>query len=196
MAGLMHGAGVHLVSAEETEALGAAVGRALGGGQCVALVGPLGAGKTTFVRGLAKGLDIRPGHVVRSPSFALVHSYPARLTVLHADFYRLTDARQALELHPWDTLAADELALVEWADVAPGSLPPDSLWIRLEPCGSGRDLHVFEPQGDLRWLTEPDLSEFAWSFQETPIAGPPSAWSSFCCSRRSPSSGGGTTTSS
>lgn len=167
--------GTHVADAAAMLRLGTLIGAALEGGDCLALEGPLGAGKTTFVRGLAKGLDIRPASVVKSPSFALLHRYSGRLSVLHADFYRLQAPRQALELHPWDSLLDAEVAVVEWADRAPSVLPPDSLWVRIVPCGEGRDLLFHEPRGDVRWLTEPSAQEFVWTNPISPKHQPPSS---------------------
>ncbi len=76
-------------SAEETEAVGERLGRALGGGELIGLVGDLGAGKTCFVRGLARGLGVEPERV-HSPSFTMVTEYRGgRVPLTHVDLYRL-----------------------------------------------------------------------------------------------------------
>ena len=76
-------------SAEETEALGAALGRAAQGGELLGLIGELGTGKTCLVRGLAAGLGIDPEHV-HSPTFVIVHEHHGgRLVLQHVDLYRL-----------------------------------------------------------------------------------------------------------
>ena len=74
-------------SAAETEALGAAVGRALTGGAVLALFGGLGMGKTAFVRGLAAGRGLEAE--VSSPTFALVHEYGGQPPLVHFDMYRV-----------------------------------------------------------------------------------------------------------
>jgi tRNA threonylcarbamoyladenosine biosynthesis protein TsaE len=91
-------------SEEETAAVARTLSERLGPGDVVLLSGDLGAGKTAFVRGLAQGLDIDPDHV-SSPTFTLVHEYHgARLTLYHADLYRLERA------------ATDDLGLEEAVD--------------------------------------------------------------------------------
>lgn len=72
----------------ETEAIAEALGKTLRGGEVVLLSGELGAGKTAFVRGLARGLGADPGEVA-SPTFVLMTSYPGPLTLHHVDLYRL-----------------------------------------------------------------------------------------------------------
>ena len=77
-------------SAAETEALGAAIARGLRGGELIVLSGELGAGKTVFVRGLARGLNCPPGVRVTSPTYVLQHAYRGgRLALYHIDAYRL-----------------------------------------------------------------------------------------------------------
>ena len=84
-------------SESETEELGAALGAALHGGEVVLLSGELGSGKTVFVRGLARGVGADPDEVA-SPTFVLLTSYPGRLTLHHADLYRLETVGEADEL--------------------------------------------------------------------------------------------------
>src|SRR5437879_3655150 len=80
-------------SAAQTEALGAALGRALRGRELIVLSGELGAGKTVFVRGVARGLNMPPGVRVCSPTYVLQHEYTGgRLTLYHIDAYRLGGA--------------------------------------------------------------------------------------------------------
>ena len=100
-------------SAEQTEALGAALGAVAGAGLYVALCGGLGGGKTTFTRGLARGLECT-GHV-QSPTFVLMREYPGRLTLYHADYYRLDAAGDITELELADCLGRGVVA-AEWAD--------------------------------------------------------------------------------
>ncbi|MEZ4399765.1 MAG: tRNA (adenosine(37)-N6)-threonylcarbamoyltransferase complex ATPase subunit type 1 TsaE [Kofleriaceae bacterium] len=127
---------VALPDADATEAVGAALGAVLGGGEVIALCGDLGAGKTTLVRGVAVGAGAAP-ELVASPTFALVHSYPARVELTHLDLYRLVDARELRELG-FDELLdrRDASALVEWADRFAAHLPDDRLEITLTHAGS------------------------------------------------------------
>jgi len=92
-------------SPEETEALAARLAAALRPGDRVALCGPLGGGKTTFVRGLARGLGLDPTDV-HSPTFTRVHRYRGRITLVHADLYRVDTAEGYAELGLDDDEAA------------------------------------------------------------------------------------------
>lgn len=103
------------VSPEETEALAERLGRALSGGELVGLVGDLGAGKTCFVRGLARGLGIDPDRV-QSPSFTMVTEYRGgRIPLTHVDLYRL-DAPVDDSGFLREALYGDGVAAVEWFD--------------------------------------------------------------------------------
>jgi tRNA threonylcarbamoyladenosine biosynthesis protein TsaE len=102
-------------SPEATEAVGEALGRAARGGELIGLVGDLGAGKTCFVRGLARGLGI-DGERVHSPSFTIVTEYPGgRLPLVHVDLYRL-EAPVADAGFLREPLHGDGVAAVEWFD--------------------------------------------------------------------------------
>ena len=101
-------------SEKETEAAATRLATSLRPGDVVLLVGPLGAGKTAFVRGLAAGLGIDPADV-SSPTFTLVQEYRGRLTLQHADLYRLGPAEVA-DLALDDLLAGESLLAVEWAE--------------------------------------------------------------------------------
>lgn len=106
-----------------TKALGMKLAQRLGCGDCVALVGDLGAGKTALVRGIAVGLGLKDERVVSSPTFVLVQEYPARLTVFHIDLYRLSDPPRELVQLGIDEMLAQGIVLVEWADRAGAYLP-------------------------------------------------------------------------
>src|SRR5689334_13236080 len=102
----------------ETFALGAQVGAELRGGEIVLLDGPLGAGKTVFVKGVATALGIDTDEVT-SPSFTLVNRYTeGRLTLYHLDLYRLNEGASAAHAVDLDELLTDERAVIfiEWAE--------------------------------------------------------------------------------
>lgn len=102
-------------SPAETEALGEQFGRAASRGQVIALSGDLGAGKTQFVRGLARGLGIAGR--VHSPTFTLVNEYGGgRLKLFHLDLYRLETAEQILSAGIEEYLKPDGVSVVEWAE--------------------------------------------------------------------------------
>ena len=100
-------------SESETEDLGRAFAATLNAGAVVLLEGPLGAGKTAFVRGMARGLGANPGDV-SSPTFTLLQEYAGRVTFFHADLYRLSP-REVDDLGLLE-LSADGILTVEWAD--------------------------------------------------------------------------------
>lgn len=106
-----------------TERFGRSLARRLRRGDCVALVGDLGAGKTALVRGIAAGLGLDDRHMVSSPTFVLCQEYPAAVTVYHLDLYRMTDAGAELEDLGLAEMLQDGVVLVEWADRALDHLP-------------------------------------------------------------------------
>jgi tRNA threonylcarbamoyladenosine biosynthesis protein TsaE len=102
-------------SPAETEALGEQFGRAAKRGLVIALSGDLGAGKTQFVKGLARGLEISAR--VHSPTFTLVNEYGGgRLKLFHLDLYRLETAEQILSAGVEEFLSPDGIAVIEWAE--------------------------------------------------------------------------------
>jgi tRNA threonylcarbamoyladenosine biosynthesis protein TsaE len=123
-----------------------ALGRAADRGLAVALVGPLGAGKTLFAQGVAQGLGLDP-RGVQSPTFVIACEYalpeggPLRRLV-HADLYRLERPEEAEAAGLRDWLGSDTLLLVEWAERAPHALPDDRLEIRIGGGPEGRMLEI------------------------------------------------------
>jgi tRNA threonylcarbamoyladenosine biosynthesis protein TsaE len=129
---------------EDTESIAAAIGALLSPGDVVVLTGDLGAGKTTFVRGLARGLGVTIG--VKSPSFAIHLRYPGRIALHHLDLYRLKDARDLSELGLEDVLEQDGVTAVEWGERLGDWLPERALSIRFEDLGgTRRRLHIHGP---------------------------------------------------
>ena len=111
-------------SVDETREAGRQLAGLLRGGEVLSLEGPLGAGKTTFVKGLAEGLGCR-AEEVSSPTFTLVHEYPdGRLPLVHLDLYRLDSADELAALGFDDLLAGTTIAALEWGDKFPEALPP------------------------------------------------------------------------
>ncbi len=120
-------------SEAETVALGEALGRRLRGGETLLLHGELGAGKTAFVRGLARGLDVDPGEVV-SPTFVLLTRYAGRLMLHHADLYRLAGKGDERELGLEELPGPNGVLAVEWAErLAHG--PADCIRVTLRHAG-------------------------------------------------------------
>ena len=123
--------------AEETFNLGKLIGAQLRGGEILLLDGPLGAGKTVFVKGLASALDIDPEEVT-SPSFTLVNPYAGRLTLFHIDLYRLDEGAAAAHAVDLEELLTDERAVIviEWAERL-GSYPLTANVWRIRISGDG-----------------------------------------------------------
>lgn len=122
-------------SLAETEALGRRVGAHLFPGAVVALIGPLGAGKTQVARAIAVGLDIADPAVVNSPTFVLIQEYAARLPIYHFDAYRLKSEAEFADLGVHEYFEGNGVCLVEWADKAPTTLPRERLEVRLAITG-------------------------------------------------------------
>jgi tRNA threonylcarbamoyladenosine biosynthesis protein TsaE len=133
---------IPLVDAEGTQQLAARLGQVLRVGDVIALTGPLGAGKTTFVQGLARGLEVPAERHVASPTFALVNEHPGRIAFVHVDFYRIRAAAELPELGIEE--AYDRAATaIEWAERFPEWLPDDALHLLLEVASDGtRLLHA------------------------------------------------------
>jgi tRNA threonylcarbamoyladenosine biosynthesis protein TsaE len=120
---------------EETFALGKRLGEVLSPKDFVGLSGPLGAGKTLFARGVADGAGV-PLDDVSSPTYSIVQSYRGRLTLHHADLYRLTSEDELYATGYFDLLDSEGACLVEWIDHVAGAAPADALRVRLEMVNS------------------------------------------------------------
>lgn len=118
-----------------TEALGRRIGALLFPGAVVALVGPLGVGKTQLVRAIAEGLGLADSWAVSSPTFVLIHEYQGRLPIYHFDAYRLARAEDFNDLGAQEYLEGDGVCLIEWADRVAGCLPAELLYVRLSIIG-------------------------------------------------------------
>ncbi len=123
---------LEIADLQATEAFGRRLGGLLFPGAVVALVGPLGAGKTHLTRAIAEGLGVRNPAAVNSPTFVLIQEYPARLPVYHFDAYRLSGPREFAELGVDEYFHGDGVCVVEWADKVEPTLPADHL--RIDIC--------------------------------------------------------------
>lgn len=143
---------VELATAEDTARLGQDVGLSLRKGDLITLSGDLGAGKSTFARGLIRTIADDANYDVPSPTFTIVQSYPElRLPISHVDLYRLSAADEIDELG-LDEALLDGAVLVEWPERAAGFLPPVSLSISLQDHGSGREAIIEGPSDVLARL--------------------------------------------
>jgi len=126
---------VRTKSSHETVTLGKRIGRLLGPGDVVALVGELGTGKTHLIKGLAGGAGVKRFSYISSPSFTLIHEYPGKVPVIHVDLFRLRTEREAEDLGLEEYFQGLGITAIEWADKIPSLLPKDVLRIHLYHTG-------------------------------------------------------------
>jgi tRNA threonylcarbamoyladenosine biosynthesis protein TsaE len=147
----MHGARAHLNkihrsnSAEHTIRLGARLGRLLGPGDVVALYGPLGAGKTTLVKGIARNLGAE--RQVTSPSFTLIGEYRGTrqgrpVAIYHIDLYRISHQREIEDLGIEEFLFGGGICVIEWAEKASDFLPETTIHVQILIDGPGRNILI------------------------------------------------------
>jgi tRNA threonylcarbamoyladenosine biosynthesis protein TsaE len=118
-------------SADATRALAAALATQLVAGDVISLVGDLGAGKTAFAQGVARGLGVEGP--VTSPTFTIVQEYQGRLPVAHVDVYRLDRVQDLYDLGFDELIDDGRVTIVEWGDLIAPALPADHLIVRIEP---------------------------------------------------------------
>jgi tRNA threonylcarbamoyladenosine biosynthesis protein TsaE len=114
----------------DTIKLGEKIAGALKKGDVIAVTGDLGAGKTVFVKGIARGLSIYE-HIT-SPTFTLIHSYEGSETILHHfDVYRISE-EELFEIGFDEYIYSDDICIIEWADLIKGMLPRHTKWVHIE----------------------------------------------------------------
>jgi tRNA threonylcarbamoyladenosine biosynthesis protein TsaE len=131
-------------SAEETMAFAEKLGKALKKGDVLTLAGDLGAGKTTFTKGLAKGLDIT--RTVNSPTFTIIKEYSGRLPLYHMDVYRLEDSDEDLGFEEY--FSGEGVSVVEWAVFIEEYLPDERLEIVVSHKGDSQREIQLTPLGE------------------------------------------------
>lgn len=119
-------------SEEETIKLGEEIAKRLKAGDFVALSGGLGAGKTTLVKGIAKGLGVKDYRHVNSPSFVLVREYKGKVPLYHFDVYRLNNLKDIEDIGYEDYLGRRGVVVVEWAGKMGRILPKGYLGVNLK----------------------------------------------------------------
>jgi len=138
-----------VVSGGETQTLelGKTLGRLLQRPALILLQGDLGAGKTVFARGIARGLGVDPEIPITSPTFTLMNHYQARLNLYHFDLYRLFDSDELIELGFDDYAYGSGVTLIEWPEKLdnPGT---SGLWVNLKRIDEERREIVFSLQGE------------------------------------------------
>ncbi len=119
-------------SADETIEVGQEMGRLLRKGDIVALYGELGSGKTTLVKGLAKGLGVVDDRTITSPTFVIINLYKGRLPVYHIDLYRLKNIDNIYEIGYEEYFYGDGVTVIEWAEKAEPLIAKKSIRVRLK----------------------------------------------------------------
>ncbi len=121
---------------EETAGIARRLAKGLSPGSVVALVGPLGSGKTVFVKGMAEALGL-PAATATSPTFSIINEYEGDPPLYHIDLYRLEHAEEIAELGLHEYFDAAGIVAVEWAERASGLLPEGTITVTLERTGGG-----------------------------------------------------------
>jgi tRNA threonylcarbamoyladenosine biosynthesis protein TsaE len=114
-------------SVDETREFGQKLGAAITHPLAIALIGDLGSGKTAFVQGLAKGLEVPADYYITSPTFTLINEYPGRLPLLHVDLYRLETIRELEDIGLDELYYGRAVLAIEWADKLAGEPFDESL---------------------------------------------------------------------
>jgi len=132
---------LHSRASEETRRVAAGLARAWlatteGAGLVLSLTGPLGAGKTVFVKGLGEGLEIG-ADLVSSPTFVIANQYPGANgnALHHVDFYRIEEAAELEDMGFFDLIAPGALLAVEWGERFENALPHERIEVRISPEG-------------------------------------------------------------
>ncbi|MBU1487289.1 tRNA (adenosine(37)-N6)-threonylcarbamoyltransferase complex ATPase subunit type 1 TsaE [bacterium] len=134
----------------QTIELGKRLGHLLEKGDVVALVGELGAGKTTLTTGIAAGLEVED--YVRSPTFTLINEYQGRIPLYHFDLYRLSCLTDLEELGYQEYFYGEGATIIEWAQKCKELLPQNHLRIEIEVVDKeSRQINIFLPEDRNRW---------------------------------------------
>lgn len=134
-------------SEQETEAIGRELAQQLAPGAVVAFTGDLGAGKTAFVRGLAR--QRQTVDQVSSPTYAIVNEYRGKRPIYHFDMYRILDSDSLYDIGWEDYLSSGGLCVVEWSENILDALPDGTLFVRIEKTGEqSRRITLLKKEGE------------------------------------------------
>lgn len=136
---------VYTASPEETIELARHLGELVQQGTVLTLEGDLGAGKTHFTKGLAKGLDVK--RTVNSPTFTIIKEYQGRLPLYHMDVYRVSDANEDLGFDEY--FYGEGITVIEWASLIQEQLPNERLEIEIFHQGDHQRKIIFTPKGEV-----------------------------------------------
>lgn len=130
-------------SLEETRHLGQQLGEYLQPGTILAFTGDLGSGKTTFVQGIASGLDILSNDYITSPTYTLINEYKGRCRLFHIDLYRINNLKEIEDIGINDILCGESVVAIEWAEKLPDTFLSDHVSIAMEIIDDqSRQIHV------------------------------------------------------
>lgn len=135
-------------SQEQTLKVGERIGELLSEGDIVCLSGDLGVGKTIFVKGIAKGLNIE--EYITSPTFTIVNQHDGKHTLYHFDVYRINDTDELYEIGFEEYIYSEGISVIEWAELIDSILPDQKLWIKIyKDIDMGEDYRriILEPYG-------------------------------------------------
>ena len=142
-------------SAQETRLAGQKLAECLQAGDVLLLLGDLGAGKSEFTRGIAKGLGVTA--TVASPSFTILNVYEeGRIPLYHFDWYRLQSVEELYEMGMEEYLGGDGVAVVEWPSQCPEAIPETRLEVTITPVGETQRSITLKPCGAFRAVTWED----------------------------------------
>ncbi len=150
---------VQLNDLADTEKFGRALAELARAGDLICLQGDLGAGKTTLVQAIARGLGVEGW--VNSPSFAILHEYSGRLPLYHMDFYRLNSSDEIMEIGLDEYFATQGLTVIEWAERADEILPREKMCLSLHHTGECTRLVEITASAGFGDRLEPLLRAFA-----------------------------------
>lgn len=128
--------------AQQTRDLGRRLGKKLRAGDIIELEGPLGAGKTELVRGLAHGLSLPDADEVQSPTFTIVNAYPGPTPLYHIDLYRVHDPKELQGIGLEEYLYGDGVSAIEWLSLCPEIAPPVRLRVALSFAEREGERHI------------------------------------------------------
>ncbi|MDP3285771.1 MAG: tRNA (adenosine(37)-N6)-threonylcarbamoyltransferase complex ATPase subunit type 1 TsaE [Desulfobacterales bacterium] len=119
-------------SLTETQSLGEKIGRNFDSKFMIGLSGELGSGKTSFVQGLARGLDIPENYYITSPTYSIIHEYPGRIPLFHIDLYRIREKNEIYETGLYEMLDRFGIFAIEWPELLINDLPEDYMAIQFQ----------------------------------------------------------------
>ena len=139
-------------SPEETRKVAEEISKFIESGNVIALTGGLGTGKTTFVQGLAKGLEVIDN--VNSPTFKLINEFEGRIPLFHFDFYRINLPREVVNLDLERYLFGEGITVIEWADRFPQYIPDEAIQVEFDLLSEQvREITI-------RWMEEDESSSY------------------------------------